>query len=60
LSPKARQISLTVCRLIPRRWAIDRVDPCVASLGVEASVRALVKLEQVLPPMGALAWRGSR
>jgi hypothetical protein len=33
LSPNARQISLTLCRLIPCRWAIERVDQGCGVLG---------------------------
>jgi hypothetical protein len=36
--PKVRQIRLTVDWLSPLAWAIERVDQCVASLGVDSNV----------------------
>ena len=38
LRPNARQIRLTAVWLIPVARAIDRVDQCVASLGVSSNV----------------------
>jgi len=66
LSPKARQISLTVCRLIPCRWAIDRVDQCAASLGVVSSVSTTTAsttsslIVRAAPGLGASASSSSR
>lgn len=59
LSPKARQISDTVCRLIPCHSARARVDQWVASFGVVFQGLDHDRLDHVVADLACRAWTRS-
>jgi len=59
LSPNARQISETVCRLIPCRAVSARVDQCVASTGAVSSVSTTIASTTSSPIVRAAPGRGA-